>query len=67
MTDIIGLLSPTSEDPADGGSTIQWETSAEVNDMIKESQSKSKNIKSTTSTSITENENADEVVKLLNI
>ena len=60
MTDIIGLLSPTSEDPADGGSTIQWETSAEVNDMIKESQSKSKNIKSTTSTSITENENENE-------
>ena len=62
VIDIIGLLSPTSEDPADGGSTIQWQTSAEVNDMIKESQSKSKNIKSTTSTStsITENENENE-------
>lgn len=57
------MLSPTSEDPADGGSTIQWETSEEVNDMIKESQSKSKNIKPTNEESESTNEVTAKVMK----
>ena len=55
-TDIIGLLSPTSEDSVDGGSTIQWQSSEEVNNMIKESQKQSKSILSTSTSTDIESE-----------
>lgn len=56
LTDIIGLLSPTSEDSVDGGSTIQWQSSEEVNNMIKESQKQSKGILSTSTSTDIESE-----------